>query len=74
MDGTWKNQHGSIRYTRFNLPVPVSFRVLVEWRKHDWQNDINVVADQVAEILVIPEVKCSLGDLAKISISMETRS
>jgi hypothetical protein len=45
------------------LPVPVSLRVLIQRREHDGQNDFNVVADKVTEILVVPEVECSLGNL-----------
>jgi hypothetical protein len=41
----------------------MSFRVLIEWRKHDWEDDLDVVADKIAEVLVIPEVKGSFCDL-----------
>ena len=46
-----------------NRPVPVTFRVFVEWLEHDGQYRLNVVADEIAEILVVPEVKCALGYL-----------
>lgn len=39
-----------------NVPVPVTFRVLIEWLKHDWQDDFDIVADEVAEVFVVPEV------------------
>ena len=45
------------------IPVPVAFRVFVERGKHDGKNDLDVVADQIAEVLVVPEVEGSLGDL-----------
>jgi hypothetical protein len=34
----------------------MSFGVFVKRSEHDWKNDINIVADQVAEVLVVPEV------------------
>lgn len=45
------------------LPVPMSLGVLVERCEHDGKDDINVVADQVAEILIIPEIESPLGNL-----------
>lgn len=44
-------------------PVPVSLRILVKRRKHDGQDDIDIVADQVAKVLVIPEVERALRNL-----------
>ena len=37
--------------------------VLVQWRKHDWENDLHVITDKIAEILVVPEVERSFCDL-----------
>jgi len=34
----------------------MAFRILVQWRKHDRQDDLYIVANQIAEILIIPEV------------------
>jgi hypothetical protein len=45
------------------IPVPVALRVLIQRRKHNRQNDVDIVADQIAEVLVVPEVERSLGDL-----------
>jgi hypothetical protein len=44
-------------------PVPVALRVFVERRKHDGQDNFDVVADQVAEILVVPKVERPFSDL-----------
>lgn len=41
----------------------MTFRVLIEWLKHDWQDDFNVVANEIAEVFVVPEVQCSLRNL-----------
>ena len=46
-----------------NAPVPMSFRILVKWSKHDGQDDFDVVAHEVAKVFVVPEVQCALGDL-----------
>jgi len=46
-----------------DLPVPVTLGVLIQGRKHDRENDVDIVADQIAEVLVIPEIKSSLGNL-----------
>ena len=40
-----------------DVPIPMAFGVLVEWREHDGQDDIDVVANEVAEVLVVPEVE-----------------
>ena len=41
----------------------MTFRVFVERSKHNWKNDLDVVADEVAEVFVIPEIESSLCDL-----------
>lgn len=38
------------------LPIPVPFRVFEQGGKHDGENDFDIVADQVAKVLVVPEV------------------
>ena len=38
-------------------PVPVSLGVFVEWRKHDWQDYLDIVAHEVAKVLVVPKVE-----------------
>lgn len=45
------------------IPVPVPLGVLVERSKHDGENCFHVVADEIAEILIVPEVQCPFGDL-----------
>ena len=55
--------HTSRLQTGVHIPIPVALGVLIEGSKHDGENDVNVVADKVAEILVVPEVQGSLGDL-----------
>lgn len=37
--------------------------ILVERREHDGQNDLHVVAYEIAEVFVVPEVQCTLSDL-----------
>lgn len=46
-----------------NIPVPVPLGVFVERSKHDGENRLHVVADKVAEILIVPEVQCPFSDL-----------
>jgi len=48
---------------KVNLPVPVSLGVLIQWSEHDRQDDLDIVTDKVAEILVVPEVEGALGNL-----------
>lgn len=48
-------------------PVPVALRVLVEWGEHDRQDNVDIVADEIAEILVVPEVECSFSHLWNLS-------
>ena len=42
------------------------FGVLKQRRKHNRQDRLDVVADKVAEILIIPEVQCALSHLVDI--------
>jgi hypothetical protein len=46
-----------------SVPVPMAFRVFVEGREHDRQYSLYIVAYQITEIFVVPEVECSLGHL-----------
>ena len=46
----------------------MTLRVLIERREHDREDDFDVVTDQVAEIFVVPEIECSLGDLRLVLI------
>lgn len=43
--------------------IPETFGVFEQGRKHYGQNDFYIIADQVAEVLIVPEVKRALGDL-----------
>ena len=52
------------------LPVPMAFRVLIERLKHYRQNDFYVVANKIAEILVVPEVKRSFCHLWYSSVNI----
>ena len=40
-----------------NVPVPMALGIFIQRGEHDGQNDVDVVADEVAEVLVIPEVE-----------------
>lgn len=51
------------RICRSNSPVPVSLRVLVKGRKHKRENRLHVVAHKITEVLVVPEVQSTFGDL-----------
>ena len=62
----WQTERDSGLIGR-GLPIPVSLRVLIERREHDRQDDVDVVADEVAEVLVVPEVERSFRDLRAIS-------
>jgi hypothetical protein len=42
----------------------VAFRVLIQGCEHDGQYSLNIVANQIAEVLIIPEVQGTFGDLA----------
>lgn len=48
---------------RSHLPVPMSFRIFVQGRKHDRQYHLDIVANQIAKVFVVPEVECAFGDL-----------
>lgn len=52
-----------------DLPVPVPFRVFVQWCKHDWQDHLDIVANEIAKVLVIPEIQGALGNLNVHSVS-----
>ena len=45
----------------------MTFRVLIKWCKHDWQDGLDVVTHEITEVLVVPEVKSSFGNLKVIS-------
>lgn len=51
----------------------MAFRIFIKRLKHYRQNDFDVVANKVAEILIVPEVKCSFCDLWYSSVSICTR-
>lgn len=54
-----------LNMTRFSttLPIPVTFGILVQRRKHDGEDNFHIVADEIAEVLIVPEVKSPLGHL-----------
>lgn len=43
--------------------VPVSLWVVVERREHDWQNDWRVLGDKRHDVVIVPVVERTLGDL-----------
>ncbi len=45
------------------VPIPMAFRIFVQRGKHDGENNLDIVADEVAEILVVPEVESTLSNL-----------
>lgn len=42
----------------------MTFRVFVKWRKHDWKDGFHIVANEITEVLIIPEVERSLRNLS----------
>ncbi|MCV5090294.1 hypothetical protein OFC13_27045, partial [Escherichia coli] len=46
-----------------HVPIPMSLGVFVERSEHDGENDLDIVAHEIAEVLVVPEIQSSLGDL-----------
>lgn len=46
-----------------NIPIPMALGVLVQWCKHNRQYDFDIVTDQIAKVLIIPEIKRSLRNL-----------
>jgi len=49
----------------------MTFRIFVEWCEHYRQYGFDVVADQIAEVFVIPEVERSFGNLAPESAMLQ---
>lgn len=37
--------------------------VFVEWCEHDREDNLHVIADQIAKVLVVPKVESTFGDL-----------
>jgi hypothetical protein len=54
-------------HTHWDLPIPVPFGILVKRCKHNGQNSLDIVADKIAEVLIIPEVKCTFRHLEAVS-------
>lgn len=46
-----------------SLPVPMALGVFVKRCEHDGEDDFHIVANEVAEVLVVPEVQRTLGHL-----------
>lgn len=45
------------------LPVPMALRVLVKRSEHDRENGFYIIADEVAEVFVVPEIESALSNL-----------
>lgn len=57
MDRTISNQpERSARVVQGDIPVPVALRIFVERGKHNRQYDLNVIADEIAEVFIVPEI------------------
>jgi hypothetical protein len=52
-------------------PIPVTFRILVKRSKHYRQYRLHVVADQIAEVFIVPEVKCPFSNLINQSVCIQ---
>jgi hypothetical protein len=51
-----------------NLPIPMALRVLVKGREHYWEYRLDIIAYQIAEVFIVPEIKGSLGNLTLKSV------
>ena len=52
----------------------MTLRVLVERCEHNWEDDLNIIADQVTEVLVVPEIQgsfCNLKDDVRKDLELE---
>ena len=49
-----------------DLPVPMPFRIFVQWCKHDWENDLDIITDEITKVLVIPEIQGALCNLTSM--------
>lgn len=56
------------------LPVPMAFRILVQRREHDREDDFHVIADEIAEIFIVPKVKSPLRHLQRLHKSCDNQS
>jgi len=74
VDRPWTRVSNGHETDIINLPVPMSFRVLVQRCKHDRQDRFNVVTNKVAEVLVVPEVQRSFGNLLQVSMKIFSNS
>ena len=43
------------------------FGILVKRREHDGQDSLDIVADKIAKVLIVPEVKCTFRHLEAVS-------
>jgi hypothetical protein len=41
----------------------MSFRILIEGSKHDWKDSLDIVADKIAKVLIVPEVERTFRNL-----------
>ena len=46
----------------------MTLRVFVEWCKHNGEDNLDIVRDQVAKVFVVPEIQGSLSDLQAIRL------
>ncbi len=44
----------------------MSLGVLIQRSEHYWQDHLDVVANEIAEVLIVPEVECSLRNLRSL--------
>lgn len=40
--------------------------ILIQWGKHNREDGLDVVTDEIAEVLVVPEVQSTLSDLEQL--------
>ena len=50
-------------YVKLHLLVPVLLGDAVETVKHDRKDDVRIFFNQTNNVLIVPEVKCTLSDL-----------
>lgn len=48
-----------------DVPIPMALGVFIQRRKHDRQDSLDIVANQVAEIFIVPKIQSPLSNLSQ---------
>lgn len=41
----------------------MAFGVLIKRSEHNWQYHFNIVANEIAEVLIVPKIQCAFSNL-----------